>query len=38
MISTLDVERLVIPMDTPFGAIEIRVALTLSGAAARRAA
>jgi chemotaxis protein CheX len=38
LISTLDVQRLVIPMVTEFGAIEIQVALKLSGAAARHAA
>lgn len=39
MISTLDVQRLVIPMDTEFGQIEIQVALKLTSAApARRAA
>jgi chemotaxis protein CheX len=38
MISTLDVQRLVIPMETEFGSIEVQVALKLSGAAARRAA
>jgi chemotaxis protein CheX len=38
LISTLDVQRLVIPMETEFGAIEIQVALKFSGAAARRAA
>ena len=38
MISTLDVQRLVIPMVTEFGAIEVQVALKLSGAAAKRAA
>jgi chemotaxis protein CheX len=38
MISTLDVQRLVIPMETEFGNIEVQVALKLSGAAARRAA
>ena len=36
MISTLDVQRLVIPMDTEFGSIEIQVALKLTGAAAAR--
>jgi chemotaxis protein CheX len=34
MISTLDVQRLVIPMDTEFGSIEIQVALKVTGAAA----
>jgi chemotaxis protein CheX len=38
MISTLDVQRLVIPMETEFGSIEVQVALKLSGAAAKRAA
>jgi chemotaxis protein CheX len=38
MISTLDVQRLVIPLETEFGKIEIQVALKLMGAAARRAA
>ena len=39
MISTLDVQRLVIPIETEFGSIEIQVALKLSGAAtAHRAA
>ena len=39
MISTLDVQRLVIPMETEFGQIEIQVALKLTSAAsARRAA
>jgi chemotaxis protein CheX len=38
LISTLDVQRLVIPIDTEMGRIEIQVALKLSGAAARRAA
>jgi chemotaxis protein CheX len=38
MISTLDVQRLVIPIETDLGKIEIQVALKLSGAAARRAA
>ena len=38
MISTLDVQRLVIPMVTEFGKIEIQVALKLTGAAAHRAA
>jgi chemotaxis protein CheX len=38
MISTLDVQRLVIPMETEFGSIEVQVALKLSGNAARRAA
>ena len=39
MISTLDVQRLVIPMETEFGSIEIQAALKLTGtAAARRAA
>ena len=39
MISTLDVQRLVIPMETEFGKVEIQVALKLiSVAAAKRAA
>jgi chemotaxis protein CheX len=38
MISTLDVQRLVIPLETEVGKIEIQVALKLSGASARRAA
>jgi chemotaxis protein CheX len=39
MISTLDVQRLVIPLETELGKIEIQVALKLSaGAAGRRAA
>ena len=38
MISTLDVQRLVIPLETELGKIEIQVALKLSGASARRAA
>jgi chemotaxis protein CheX len=38
MISTLDVQRLVIPMDTEFGPIEIQVALKLDGAAAHQQA
>ena len=38
MISTLDVQRLVIPMETEFGSVEVQVALKLSGSAARRAA
>jgi chemotaxis protein CheX len=38
MISTLDVQRLVIPMQTEFGNIEIQVALKLASAPARRAA
>jgi hypothetical protein len=37
MISTLDVQRLVIPIVTEFGSIEVQVALKLSGAAAKRA-
>jgi chemotaxis protein CheX len=37
-ISTLDVQRLVIPMETEFGSIEIQVALKLTGAAAARRA
>jgi len=38
MISTLDVQRLVIPLETEFGKIEIQVALKLAAAPARRAA
>jgi chemotaxis protein CheX len=38
MISTLDVQRLIIPLQTEFGKIEIQVALKLTGAAARRVA
>jgi chemotaxis protein CheX len=38
MISTLDVQRLVIPLESELGKIEIQVALKLSGATARRAA
>ena len=38
MISTLDVQRIVVPIETEFGAIEVQVALKLSGSAARRAA
>jgi chemotaxis protein CheX len=38
MISTLDVQRLVIPLETELGNIEIQVALKLSAGAARRAA
>jgi chemotaxis protein CheX len=38
LISTLDVQRLVIPLETDLGRIEIQVALKLSAAAARRAA
>ena len=38
MISTLDVQRLVIPLETDLGKIEIQVALKLAGAAGRRAA
>jgi chemotaxis protein CheX len=38
MISTLDVQRLVIPMVTEFGSVEVQVALKLSGATAKRAA
>ena len=38
MISTLDVQRLVVPIETEFGDIEVQVALKLSGTAARRAA
>jgi chemotaxis protein CheX len=38
MISTLDVQRLVIPLETDLGKIEVQVALKLSDTAARRAA
>lgn len=38
MISTLDVQRLVIPLQTDLGRIEIQVALKLASASARRAA
>jgi chemotaxis protein CheX len=38
MISTLDVQRLVIPMETEFGKVEVQVALKLTGAQARRVA
>ena len=38
LISTLDVQRLVIPIETELGRIEIQVALKLTGAAGRRAA
>jgi chemotaxis protein CheX len=38
LISTLDVERLVIPLETELGNIEIQIALKLAGAASRRAA
>ena len=38
LISTLDVQRLVIPVETEFGKIEVQVALKLSEEAARRAA
>ncbi len=38
LISTLDVQRLIIPVETDLGRIEIQVALKLAGAAARRAA
>jgi chemotaxis protein CheX len=38
MISTLDVQRLVIPLETGLGKIEIQVALKLAGAAKSRAA
>jgi chemotaxis protein CheX len=37
MISTLDVQRLVIPLETDFGKIEIQVALKMSNAARRAA-
>ena len=36
MISTLDVQRLVIPMETEFGRVEIQVALKLTSAASAR--
>ena len=36
LISTLDVQRVVIPMDTEFGKIEIQVALKVTAASARR--
>jgi chemotaxis protein CheX len=38
MISTLDVQRLVIPMETDLGNVEVQVALKLTPAAARRVA
>ncbi len=38
LISTLDVQRLVIPLQTDLGKVEIQVALKLAGAAARRVA
>jgi chemotaxis protein CheX len=38
MISTLDVQRLVIPFKTAFGTIEVQVALKATEAAARRVA
>ncbi len=38
MISTLDVQRLVIPMVTDFGELNIQVALKVTGVARRRAA
>jgi chemotaxis protein CheX len=38
MISTLDVQRLVIPLETDFGRVEIQVALKESAAGARRVA
>ncbi|GAC1320037.1 MAG: chemotaxis protein CheX [Chloroflexota bacterium] len=38
MISTLDVQRLVIPMETEYGKIDIQVALKPSESASRRAA
>jgi chemotaxis protein CheX len=38
MISTLDVQRLVIPMETELGNIEVQVALKLTTTAARRVA
>jgi chemotaxis protein CheX len=38
MISTLDVQRLVIPMETDLGNIEVQVALKLTPTATRRVA
>jgi chemotaxis protein CheX len=38
MLSTLDVQRLVIPLETQFGPIEVQVALKESAGAGRRAA
>ena len=38
MISTLDVQRLIIPMETELGKIEVQVALKLTSATARRVA
>ena len=38
LISTLDVQRLVIPIETEFGKIEVQVALKLSDSVSRRAA
>jgi chemotaxis protein CheX len=38
LISTLDVQRLVIPMETDLGNMEVQVALKFAGAAARRVA
>ena len=38
LISTLDVQRLVIPIETEFGKIEVQVALKLSESVSRRAA
>jgi len=38
MISTLDVQRIVIPMETELGKIEVQVALKLTAAPARRVA
>jgi chemotaxis protein CheX len=38
MISTLDVQRLVIPMETELGKVEVQVALKLTAAPARRVA
>jgi chemotaxis protein CheX len=38
MISTLDVQRLVIPIETDFGKVEVQVALKLMAAPAQRAA
>jgi chemotaxis protein CheX len=38
MINTLDMQRLIIPLETEFGAIEIQVALKMAEASARHAA
>jgi chemotaxis protein CheX len=38
MVSTLDVQRLIIPLQTEFGRVEVQVALKESAAATRRAA